>query len=136
MHHLPDGYTVDIVMTKLVYVMKIRNPVDNFGTVVGENPTPYGTLALWAVNGLSIVYWEIITCRMRLEKCIELILNPGSLSSEDFLTWACLIEKGSSYLQLSGPAQIHNSSINIFQTPTLNTGVSSSLYQSMTILLE
>ncbi len=34
------------------------NPVDNFGTVVGENPTPYGILALWAVNGLSIVYWE------------------------------------------------------------------------------
>ncbi len=34
------------------------NPVDNFGTVVGENPTPYEILALWAVNGLSIVYWE------------------------------------------------------------------------------
>ncbi len=35
--------------------------LDNFGTVVGENPTPlspYGILALWAVNGLSIVYWE------------------------------------------------------------------------------
>ncbi len=32
-------------------------PVDNFGTVVGENPTPYGNLALWAVNSLSIVYW-------------------------------------------------------------------------------
>ncbi len=32
-------------------------PVDNFGTVVGENPTPYGILALWAVNSLSIVYW-------------------------------------------------------------------------------
>ena len=29
----------------------------NFGTVVGETPTPYGILALWAVNGLSIVYW-------------------------------------------------------------------------------
>ncbi len=27
-------------------------------TVVGENPTPYGILALWAVNSLSIVYWE------------------------------------------------------------------------------
>ncbi len=38
--------------------MKIVSfPVDNFGTVVGENPTPYGILALWAVNGLSIVYW-------------------------------------------------------------------------------
>ena len=26
--------------------------------MVGENPTPYGVLALWAVNGLSIVCWE------------------------------------------------------------------------------
>ena len=26
--------------------------------MVGENPTPYGILALWAVNGLSIVYWD------------------------------------------------------------------------------
>ncbi len=25
--------------------------------MVGENPTPYGILELWAVNGLSIVYW-------------------------------------------------------------------------------
>ncbi len=32
-------------------------PADKFGTVVGENPTPYGNLALWAVNGLSIVCW-------------------------------------------------------------------------------
>ncbi len=51
-----------------------------------------------------------------------IILNPGSLSSEDFLIWACLIEKGSSYLQL--------------QTPTLNTRVSTSLYQSMTICIK
>ncbi len=35
------------------------NPVDNFWTVVDENPTPYGILALWAINGLSIVYWEM-----------------------------------------------------------------------------
>ncbi len=34
------------------------NPVDNSGTVVGENMTPYGILALWTVNGLSIVYSE------------------------------------------------------------------------------
>ncbi len=27
-------------------------PVDNFGTVVGEIPTPYRILALWAVNCL------------------------------------------------------------------------------------
>ncbi len=37
-------------------------PVDNFGTVVGENPTPYGILALWAVNSLSIVYWVCVLC--------------------------------------------------------------------------
>ena len=29
---------------------------------MGENPTPYGNLALWAVNGLSIVCWGIILC--------------------------------------------------------------------------
>ena len=27
--------------------------------MVGENPTPYEILALWAVNGLSIVYWVV-----------------------------------------------------------------------------
>ncbi len=32
-------------------------PGDNFGTVVGENQTPYGILSMWAVNGLSIVCW-------------------------------------------------------------------------------
>ncbi len=42
---------------QLVFIMLI-NPVDNFWTEEGENPTPYGILALWAVNGLSIVYWE------------------------------------------------------------------------------
>ncbi len=30
-----------------------------------------------------------------------LFLNPGSLSSEDFLIWACLIEKGSQFLHLN-----------------------------------
>ncbi len=38
---------------------EFMHTVDNFGTVVGENPTPYGILALWAVNGLSIVYWAV-----------------------------------------------------------------------------
>ncbi len=28
-------------------------PVDNFGTVEGENPTLYGILALWAVNWME-----------------------------------------------------------------------------------
>ncbi len=39
------------------YISHVMVPVDNFGTVVGENPTPYGILVLWVVNGLSIVYW-------------------------------------------------------------------------------
>ena len=39
-----------------------RIPVDNFGTVVGENPTPI--LSLWAVNSLSIVYWDLKTCQI------------------------------------------------------------------------
>ncbi len=39
---------------------------DNFGTVVGENPTPYGILALWAVNGLSIVCWDEFDLNDRL----------------------------------------------------------------------
>ncbi len=33
---------------------------DNFGgTVVGEDANPYVILALWAVNGMSIVWWEV-----------------------------------------------------------------------------
>ncbi len=32
--------------------------------MVGENPTPYGILALWAVNGLSIVYWELFIVKV------------------------------------------------------------------------
>ncbi len=46
-YDLQFSYTVDNI------------PVDNFGTVVGENPTPYRILALWVVNGLSIIYWDI-----------------------------------------------------------------------------
>ncbi len=42
-------------------------PVDNFGTVVGENPTPYGILPLWAVNGLSIVYWVLFQIVVELQ---------------------------------------------------------------------
>ncbi len=36
-------------------------PADNFGTVVGEDPTLYEILALWAVNGLSIVCWDVLS---------------------------------------------------------------------------
>ena len=39
-------------------VVYIQIPADNFGTVVSENPTPYVILAVWAVNGLSIVWWD------------------------------------------------------------------------------
>ncbi len=38
-------------------------PVDNFGTVVGENPSCYGVLPLWTVNGLftfTLLYFSIV----------------------------------------------------------------------------
>ncbi len=50
------GFTVHCKQKKQIWI-----PVDNFGTVVGENPTPCGILALWAVNSLSIVYWDSFT---------------------------------------------------------------------------
>ncbi len=49
-------------------------PVDNFGTVVGKNPIPYGILALWPVNGLSIVYWGVKIKNTRI-----LILSADAL---------------------------------------------------------
>ncbi len=45
-----------LIKTLIIYIYA----VDNFGTVVGENSTPYGILALWAVNGLPIVYWACV----------------------------------------------------------------------------
>ncbi len=42
-------------------VANIDNPRD-CGTVVGEDQTPYVILALWAINGLSIVCWELKSC--------------------------------------------------------------------------
>ncbi len=32
----------------------VVHPVDNFGTVVGENRTPYGILALWAAGQWAV----------------------------------------------------------------------------------
>ncbi len=43
-------------------------PSRQFGTVVGENPTPCGILALWAVNGLSIVHW-VVKVNYTRQKC-------------------------------------------------------------------
>ncbi len=48
---------------KIIFcVVSTRGKVDPhvappISLTIGENPTPYGILALWAVNGLSIVYW-------------------------------------------------------------------------------
>ncbi len=53
---IPSRQCPKIVALKSQHLNSI--PVDNFGTVLGENPTPYGILALWAVNSLSIVYWD------------------------------------------------------------------------------
>ncbi len=52
-----SGYSTDVQKIPIWISPTEWHLVDNFGTVVGENPTPYGILALWAVNGLSIVYW-------------------------------------------------------------------------------
>ncbi len=48
----------------------------NFGTVVGENPTPYGILALRAVNGLSIVCWDAYVFLGSLNSAQSLGLRP------------------------------------------------------------
>ncbi len=49
----------DSALANVNICLQMLTPGDNFGTVVGENPTPYEDLALWAVNGLSIVCWDI-----------------------------------------------------------------------------
>ncbi len=46
LHHQPN-------LVKNMNNEIINIPGDNFGTVVGENPTPYVILALGVVNGLS-----------------------------------------------------------------------------------
>ena len=62
--------------------------------MVGGNPTPYVILALWAVNGLSIVYWDlffIFNCClewMSLSKGLLAILQSRSLPREENL---CLV---------------------------------------------
>ncbi len=69
----------------------------------------------------------------------SIILNAGNLSSEHFLLWACLIEKGSEYLQLIEARvmlqqmPLCGSEIKSFKLQTLYTRVSSSYYQFMTI---
>ncbi len=68
MHRIDQNDSGSIGGAEKLLLAKVKNasgrigiflvyPVDNFGTVVGKNPTPYGILALWAVTGLSIVYW-------------------------------------------------------------------------------
>ena len=42
--------------------------------MVGENPTPYGILALWAVNGLSIVYWVHTPGHVIGENVVEMLV--------------------------------------------------------------
>ncbi len=44
----------------ILWVCKLPLPGDNFGTVVGEDLTPFVILASWAVNGLSIVCWPCL----------------------------------------------------------------------------
>ncbi len=60
-HHKPMGLEYDgLLWISVCDRQTDRHPVDNFVTVVGENPSCYGILPLswlWAVNGLSIVCW-------------------------------------------------------------------------------
>ncbi len=77
----------NLIWNQIGLVIRIRQllkscPVDNFGTVVGENPTPYGILVLWAVNGLSIVYWVRIKSRSNVLQKV-----PKCLRSRQF--WDC-----------------------------------------------
>ncbi len=50
--------------------------------MVSENPTPYGILALWAVNGLSIVYWDVL-----VNRCMPspITLYLGSVHEGDYI---------------------------------------------------
>ncbi len=57
---------------------KMTDPADNLGTVVGENPSCYGILPLWGVNGLSIVCWGPIQDPKK--ECSKIIHGQ---------TWSC-----------------------------------------------
>ena len=56
----------------------ISYTVDNFGTVVGENP--YGNLALWAVNGLSIICYLTYEVGGSFLKPCRILSNPIKLN--------------------------------------------------------
>ena len=73
---------------------RLAIPVVNFGTVVGENPTPYGNLALWAVNGLSIVYWEwwdtmqiLVSIRWIVKKQIRVVPDYTGKCHDKLWMW-------------------------------------------------
>ncbi len=55
-------------------------PVDNSGTVVGENPDSYAILALWAVHGLSIVCWVDVQSGHNLSLNEAITVPPCPLS--------------------------------------------------------
>ncbi len=75
---LSDSFSCQI-SSDFVLVMKPAisiYPVDNFGTVVGKNPTPYGILALWAFNCLlGNVYFLAFRVSFRLSASILPLLT-------------------------------------------------------------
>ncbi len=93
-------------------------PVDNFGTVVGENPAPYGILALWAVNSLSIVFWALIIfpphhCKHPMLFCgysmpRRHFWDPGQLGlwSPDFPLWFSIESPDSRVWANQGPRNV------------------------------
>ncbi len=54
------------------------DPGDNFETVVGENLTPYGIVAMWTVTGLAIV-WSGLNLNTKLFKMM--MMNSGMSQS-------------------------------------------------------
>ncbi len=89
--------------------------------------------ASWSEEG-EVLYYPLF---VRLSFHLSQILNPGSLSSEDFLIWACLIEKESSYLQLGGwPSDSigKKSKVTLFFNLAIKTMVSRSQFFNAAIL--
>ncbi len=96
------------------------------------------TLSSFTVTKIELIKGRHLTCEPFL-KVFFVILNAGSLSSEHFLLWACLIEKKMCACKfgrvLRNYMKLHNSSIKSLKHQTLYARVSSSYHQSMAIII-
>ncbi len=113
-----------------------KSPMDDPQTVLGKSPNinrgPCKCIVRAGYVELYRGYFPIFM--LNVNWWIEWWSNEKPFDGCSFLqedsiklNWVCTESGANSFIW------IHNSSINIFQTPTLNTRVSSSLYQSMTI---